>query len=260
MGVIQIRPGETLKFDAEKEADIVEKVKALSNSHKLGDLVANLLRIAFESPELLEDRAKLISSVNRIQQLGMSQNRHEYYLSINKEMESLRKKIDEIYSMSYKVYTLALMNKLLNIEKQAENSLMATFILERQVENITRTLGIDSIGHIFESNKLESTKNKAEDVLEYIVNTYSGIVAEIRANIVTSQSDNALLVKRYREREEDKGIIKDEHKTEEKKDNRGDTIEDEEIELVDKRDGNELVINIPTGDRAMQFQRMLEDL
>ena len=257
MGVIQIRPGETLKFDAEKEADIVEKVKALSNSHKLGDLVANLLRIAFESPELLEDRAKLISSVNRIQQLGMSQNRHEYYLSINKEMESLRKKIDEIYSMSYKVYTLALMNKLLNIEKQAENSLMATFILERQVENITRTLGIDSIGHIFESNRLESTKNKAEDVLEYIVNTYSGIVAEIRANVVTSQSDNALLVKRYGEREEDKGIIKDEHKTE---DNRGDTIEDEEIELVDKRDDNELVINIPTGDRAMQFQRMLEDL
>ena len=54
-GEKSIRMGPTLNFDEHKEKDIYERVQQLSSSHKIGDFVAHLLRLAFESPEVYGD-------------------------------------------------------------------------------------------------------------------------------------------------------------------------------------------------------------
>ncbi len=82
-----------------------------------------------------------------------------------------------------KVYTLAQFGKRLGLEGKAKNLLMSEFILEKQVNDLCDTLGVDNLNHVFNSNKFEVAKERAEQSLEYIVESYDNIVQELRRNI-----------------------------------------------------------------------------
>lgn len=187
MGNYSTRLGCTLSFNEESERDVIKLVEQLQGSRKIGEFVSYLLRIASENPELLDKRedgtSEYGSAVKELARLGVTPMRYQYLQAMNKEVDSLKQKIDEIYSMSLKMYTLAQFGKQLGLEKKSDNMLMASFIAEQELTKICKTFGIGSIQSVFASNKLEAAHIRADDTLKYIIETYDGIINEIKNTV-----------------------------------------------------------------------------
>lgn len=183
------RLGPTLKFDPVKEKDILNAIEVLSSGKKLGDLVSHLLRLAFESPEVYGNGQEVRQLVDKMMEYGMSPTRYNFFNQVSKEMETIKKKVDTIYDMTYKMYTLAQMGKFLGLEEKADNSFRATFLLERQITEICTALGVYNMNHSFLSNKLEDTHQRAETVLEYIIESYDNIVNELKSSMTLQVTD-----------------------------------------------------------------------
>lgn len=175
--------GPVIKLDPIKERELYKKLDEMSSSRKLGDLVTHLIRLAFESPEVFGSGKEVSELIAKMNSLGMTPTRYEYFKQMAKEVEKLRERVDKIYEMAYKIYLLSLMNKYMGLESKADNSLKAAFILERQIDQMCTTLGISDMNHIFASNKLETTHEKADAAFEYIIESYDGIIKEIKAEI-----------------------------------------------------------------------------
>lgn len=183
MGKRTIRLGSAISFDEEKEADIINKVEFLLSKHKLGDFIGNLLRVTLESPDKLDSRDKLNKSLEEIAEYGMTYDRYKFFTDVSKSIEDLKNKVDSMYEMNMKLMCLAQFGKHIGLEAKTNNSLMAQFVLEKQLEDITNKLGVAHVKHVFSSNKILETEEKAKDVLEYIIETYDSIVSEIQSNI-----------------------------------------------------------------------------
>lgn len=172
MGVYTQRLGASISFDEEKEADIIKAVQDLTDKHKLGPLISNLLRVYFENPSKFGDGLK------ELERFGISYNRQVYFNNIAKELDEMRRKVNEIYDMNLKLLTLAKFGKHIGLEGKVNNSLMAQFILEKQLKDLSNKLGVD-LG-AFNSNKIQEVNKLADDTLEYIIETYDSIVTELR--------------------------------------------------------------------------------
>lgn len=184
MGVQSIRLGSTLVFDSEKEKDIISTIEKLNSCHKTGQFISSLIRIAFDCPEILKrtNNAVLMGDVLRqIEQSGIQKDRAEFFDEITKQSTELKQKVDSVYNMVLQMYTLALMRKQLGLEDKSKNALIASFLLEQQLTELQNILGIRL--DTFESNKITQVENKAKECLEYILNTYSDIVDELRSGI-----------------------------------------------------------------------------
>lgn len=175
-----LRLGSTITFDAEQERDLIDKIEYLSGRHKLGEVISNLLRIAFESPNKLSSREQLESAMHELDDYGMSQSRAEFFEKASRDMDCMKAKVDKIYEMNLKLLTLASFGKQMCLEQKTDNMLMAQFVLEQQLKSLSDTLGIDNVNHVFESNKVQDTHDLADSILEYIIETYDGIVKEIK--------------------------------------------------------------------------------
>ena len=184
MGNYSTRLGCTLSFNEESEKDVIKLVEQLQGSRKIGEFVSYLLRIASENPELLDKRedgtSEYGAAVKELARLGVTPIRYQYLQAMNKEVDNLKQKIDEIYSMSLKMYTLAQFGKQLGLEKKSDNMLMASFLAEQELTKICKIFGVGSVQSVFTSNKLESAHDRADDTLKYILETYDGIVNELK--------------------------------------------------------------------------------
>lgn len=184
MGNYSTRLGCTLSFNEESEKDVIKLVEQLQGSRKIGEFVSYLLRIASENPELLDKRedgtSEYGAAVKELARLGVTPIRYQYLQAMNKEVDNLKQKIDEIYSMSLKMYTLAQFGKQLGLEKKSDNMLMASFLAEQELTRICKIFGVGSVQSVFTSNKLEAAHDRADDTLKYILETYDGIVNELK--------------------------------------------------------------------------------
>ncbi len=176
----EIRLAAPLKFDSEREADMIAKVEEMASHRKLGEFLNVVLKIALDHPE---DFAKYGLE---LREFGLSGDRLAFFRDIQNQTNQMRAKIDKIYDMSFKVYNLALFGKKLGLERKAENILQAQFILQRQLDELCQTLGITSVSHIYESNKLEVVSKRANEILEYILESYDNIVAELKSSITVA--------------------------------------------------------------------------
>ena len=186
MGTRSIRFGSQLTFDEDKEKDIIDTIDSLNSSHKMGQFMSNLIRLAFDNPEILRVGANGLEKQAMLQQVessGMSVNRQRFMSGVASEISDMKKKVDEVYNMVFKLYTLALMNKHLEIEKKSDNSLRATFVLERQLRQLQSSLGVNISDAVYESDKLNDVHARAEDCLEYIIEAYDGILDEMKQAI-----------------------------------------------------------------------------
>lgn len=181
-----MRLGSTLTFDPQKEKDILEGISRYTSSNELSILIAHLLRLAFESPEIFGDNKEVRAILKQMDKLGMTPTRYNFFAQISKELETMKQKIDSVYDIAYKSYILAQMGKRLGLEEKADNNLMAAFILERQITDLCVSLGVSNMKHIFASNKIEDVHKKADDVLEFILESYDDIVTELKANMQPS--------------------------------------------------------------------------
>ncbi|MBO5389284.1 MAG: hypothetical protein J6A59_14370 [Lachnospiraceae bacterium] len=186
MGTYNIRLGSMLSFDEEQERDIISAIEALNASHQTGKFLSNLIRIALENPEILDVKDGKYEKgviIKQMDSLGMTYGRYQFINSITKEVDTMKKKVDDIYNMVLKVYMLSQMGKHLGLEQKSDNLLSATFILEKQVKELQDTLGIALTSSAFIANKKDDAKKRADDALEYILDTYSDIVSELKARL-----------------------------------------------------------------------------
>lgn len=181
MGTYNIRLGSKLSFDEEQEADIIRTIESLSSRHKLGQLISDLIRLAIDNPKILEESDKMYErndTLNLLNSVDGFKNRADFLNSITSEVRSMKTKVDEMYNMVFKTYTLAQMGKHLGLESKSENLLMAQFTIEKQLQELQDMLGTE-INSVYASNKLVNTKKLADDILEYIITSYDGITKEI---------------------------------------------------------------------------------
>lgn len=176
MSVTKIKLGATLSYNTEKEKDIIEVVDALRSQHKLGDFISNILRVAIEQPELIEKSGVSLSGY------GVTPDREKFFNDVKKQLLEMMRKINEIYDMSIKMYSLTQFNKQIGLEQKSLNLVSAQFILQKQVNEICHSLGISSLGETYASNKMYDVARQTDEVLEYLITTYDGIVGEIRQN------------------------------------------------------------------------------
>lgn len=184
------RLGCELEFDGDREKDVVRMIDTLAGRKDLGHLVSHLLRLAFESPEVYGNGKEVRQLVDKMMEYGTSPTRYKYFETVDRAVEEMKCKIDSIYSMAFKMYMLAEFGKRMGIADKADALLSASFILERQITSLCMDLGVDNLNHTFISNKLSDTKSKADEALEYIIESYSEISNEIVSTVEQNTHSN----------------------------------------------------------------------
>lgn len=188
MGTYNIRLGSQLSFDEQQEADIIKAIESMNASHKSGQFISNLIRIAFDCPEIMDNnngKYEKGAILKAMENSGLSYNRQSFIYQVTKEVDNMKKKVDEMYNIILKTYILGQMGKQIGLEEKTENELMAQFIIEKQLKELQDNLGISLTSSVFASNKKQDVKKIADEALEYIIESYSGIVNEIK-NIANS--------------------------------------------------------------------------
>lgn len=174
MGDYRVKVIATLSVDENKEKDLIDHIESLKERHKLGEFVTAALRVCWEHPEYLRD------SGYRGDTYGMAQERTKFIQGVSVSMNELHRKVDALYDMVLQLRALALVGKKLGLEKKAENSLMAAFIIQKQADELASLLGVSTLQPVWASNKLEIEDKKIDNILETIITSYDGIINEIK--------------------------------------------------------------------------------
>lgn len=188
MSKTDIRLGSIISFDTEREADIIEFVQDLTSQHKLGRFLGYLLRLACETPEVLHYREKTQPILKEMELLGVTPKRDEMFKKYNNDLLELKRRIDDLYEMAEKLYTLAIAGKALGLEERSEELLAAQFVVRHQTALIEQKLGRDSILYMYKSNSMQDAKKKAEDNLDMIISAYGDIFSELKQAIAKVKS------------------------------------------------------------------------
>lgn len=176
--------GSTMSYDPKKEKDMIEELDKLRASHKQGEYISNLIRIAFKYPNEMRKLGF------RPENYGVDHDRQKFFRYLAKQVDEMSCKVDKIYDMAVKTYSLAMFNKKIGLEQKSTNLLQTQFVLQRQIAELCDTLGISNLGHTFESNKVYNVAKNVDETLEFIIDYYDGIVNEIKQNLVTETTIN----------------------------------------------------------------------
>jgi len=183
MGMRNIRLSSTLAFDEQQEADIVKLIDDFNSSHKMGEFLSNLIRVAVENPELIDvkdGKYETGAIIKVMEKLGKSPTRHNYMLGVNKQLTEMQAKVDQMYEMCLKMYTMVEMGKRLGIEKKTENMILAQFSVEQQLEQLKRAIGTEIINTPFAANRVTSVESRAASTLDYIISAYEPIINALK--------------------------------------------------------------------------------
>ena len=180
MSKTDIRLGSLISFDSEREADIIEFVQDLTSQHKLGRFIGYLLRLACETPETLQYREKLNPILKEMNDLGITPRRDAMFKQFSKEILDLKNKINDIYVISEKLYTLALARKALGLEDRAKELLATQFVVRRQTALLESKLGTSSLLYTYESDSMRDVQKKADEILEVILETYGDLLNDVK--------------------------------------------------------------------------------
>lgn len=180
MSKTDIRLGSLISFDSEREADIIEFVQDLTSQHKLGRFIGYLLRLACETPETLQYREKLNPILKEMNDLGITPRRDTMFKQFSKEILDLKNKINDVYVISEKLYTLALARKALGLEDRAKELLAAQFVVRRQTALLESKLGTSSLLYTYESDSMRDVQKKADEILEVILETYGDLLNDVK--------------------------------------------------------------------------------
>lgn len=188
-----VRLGGLVWYDDEQEKDLGFMIKKLSSTHRFGEFVTYLLRMAVENPSLIETSNSVVkygTVTEKLAKLGYTEPKKKQLDDLRERVTKIKKNVDDIYKMCYEMYMLTLMNKELDIENKTDNILLSESILERQVKQLCNELGVESIASQFNRDKLDAEHKKAEESLSYILRTYQNMISELRKEITEQGKAN----------------------------------------------------------------------
>lgn len=183
MGNYNIRLGCQLSFDEQQEADIIKAIEKLNATHKAGQFMSNIVRLAFDCPDIMDKSSGAYEKgavIKALDEAGIFYSRKNFFDSLTKEVNLMKQKVDKMYEMVLKTYILGQMGKKLGLEEKADNLLMAQFVVEKQLKEIQDLLGITLGSSVLASNKKQEVEKIADNALEYIIESYSGIMNELK--------------------------------------------------------------------------------
>lgn len=189
MSTKTIRLNTSLTFDEEKEKDIVGLIEKMNSSHRTGQFISNMFRVAMDCPEIIEksgDKESFGKVMNQMDCCGASAIRSKFISEMIKQIEDMKKKVDEIYDRSVQLYILSKVGKQIGLEDKNNNILAAQFLLEKQMKELQDTLGVSLKDNVYASNKLHDTQKIADNAFEYILESYYSIIDEMKKNVVVA--------------------------------------------------------------------------
>ena len=174
MAIHSLKVNTQISLEQEKDKDIITLLEDLKEGHRIGQFLGDLVKAVVDNPYGIkaEDFVKKYNADNI---------RNTYFKFLDSEMKQIRSKVDEMYKMVTDMYILTKFGKHIGLEGKTENVMSAQFIVEKQLKEIERILGVN-LRAAYESDKIQDITELAESALEYIINTYSGIVGEIKNN------------------------------------------------------------------------------
>lgn len=192
--ITKVKLGATIAFDLEHERDIVALLDDLRQSHKLGEYISHTIRYAVEHQEDFEKETKVYA------RLGVSNRRKEFFDKVEQSLRIIAERVNEIYRVTNNLKALAQFNKKLGLLERVDSAYMAQFIVQKQINDLCRILGVNSLESKFASNKLHDINNDIDSVIEFIITYYDGIVSEIRESRErVSASDSAAEIAELKE-------------------------------------------------------------
>lgn len=176
-----IRLGSTLTFDSKKEMDMVMLAEKLNETHRMGEFMSALFRLAVDNPELISGQGKDVRygrTMANLAKRGITVQREEFFNLVNKSLESISERVDKIYSMSKTMYALAQFGKTIGLQEKSVNVMRANFIIEKNLEELCKLLDIDK-GE-FKKADVSLLEKESKDMLEYTINCYDGVIEELK--------------------------------------------------------------------------------
>ena len=161
----------SVSFDAEREQDVIAWLESLADSKKLGEILANMVRAAFDGDK---------NTFKGMNTSMLSPLRQQFFHGVECRLKEQDCKIDQIYSMCEDMYMLAKLNKAMGLESRTENLMLASFILQRQQSRLKQILCESSLKHTYESDKLLQEQEKAEKIFDYISEAYAAMLEELK--------------------------------------------------------------------------------
>lgn len=158
----KIRLGTTLRFDMNKELDLVKNVKDLTDKHKLGSYINALLRYVWENPE------KFKGSIVDPYINGLSMRREAYFNHIEGEVKECKKALDYMYAEMITLNTAAKVGSTIGLVESTSEFLNGLEYIEGYINKLKSNYDLGNMSGMYESakvSKAEEVANKAADIL-----------------------------------------------------------------------------------------------
>lgn len=183
MSLEAVRLGGQFWYDTETEQDLANVIKSLSSSHRLGEFISYMFRMAIEDPTILENKDGVVkygTVTEKLKALGHTDKRRKQLEELADKIFDVKLEADKIYKMCYEMHLLAQINKLTGIEEKADRTMIKEFMLERELKDICSEIGTSAI---FYKDMLDREHKKEEDSLTYILKAYGSIIDDLKEQV-----------------------------------------------------------------------------
>jgi len=96
---------------------------------------------------------------------------------IVKQIRDMEERVQAVEEVGLKILSAVRFGKFLGVEDRVKNNMSAKFILDRQIKKLKEIIVEDNINCETDIRRLE---DQAEDILEFLIETYTPIIDEIR--------------------------------------------------------------------------------
>lgn len=179
-----IRLGGTLHF-SESEKYLADKIKEFNSSRDITKFIEHFIRLAFDSPDSFKREEDFEKAMSFLDKHGVTKGYADYIAGVRKELSEMRKMVEEVHSMCLDMYTLSKVSKTIGLEDKSKNTAKANFLVEKQLNDLTRKLGLDS--YMITSQSDTELEDSAERALEYIITRYSNIIDGLKSDVQVAQ-------------------------------------------------------------------------
>lgn len=166
--------GMVMRFDSEREKDIIDYLRKLASQHRLGEFLASLVRAAL-SDDGKRSKESFEVAVRYAERYGISRERKEFFDNVEKQLREMKAKIDAIYEKAMYVYTLETAGKYLGVKDRAKQIVLAERVLEEQFKILCMVLGVSTLPYSFKGDK-DYVDVKVENFLQGLFDRYGEIL------------------------------------------------------------------------------------
>lgn len=206
--------GMVLRFDSEREKDIIGFLLTLASQHKLGEFLASLVRAALSNDWKLSKKS-FEAAISYAERYGISREKKEFFDNVEKQLREMKAKIDAIYEKAMYVYTLETAGRYLGVKERAKQIILAERVLEEQFKILCMVLGVSTLPYSFKGDK-DYVDIKVEDFLQGLLDRYGDILfeaeekRELKKDVYEKEGEtvkNSVVIARGNAAGEDGGLV-----------------------------------------------------